>query len=203
MRKWVDCDRCGLHKTRRRVVFGKGDLPCDVMFIIEAPSKAEELMNVPIAGKGDKILQEAIDLACDFIEMTERPRIYITLTVACRPCNGKGRDTRPPEGEEAWACFQRLEDEVLEADPSEVVLLGKIAHTYLSKRFPGALKLVHPSFIASLGGRSDPLFIRFARELSEVFGRIQNGQEEKGSKEKEKGTVKRRLLRVKRKTIHD
>lgn len=35
--KWRDCTACDLHRTRGRVVLAKGKIPCDVLFVGEAP----------------------------------------------------------------------------------------------------------------------------------------------------------------------
>jgi len=36
---WQNCTNCYLSETRSKVILGKGKLPCDVLFVGEAPGQ--------------------------------------------------------------------------------------------------------------------------------------------------------------------
>ncbi len=57
---WESCTRCPLHTTRRWVVLGRGTLPCDVLFVGEAPGNSENDIGKPFIGQAGKILDSLI-----------------------------------------------------------------------------------------------------------------------------------------------
>jgi uracil-DNA glycosylase family 4 len=170
--------KCDLYKTRKRVVMGRGDLNCDVLFIGEAPGKNEDALGTPFIGQAGKLLEQSIDLALKWAELPpKRPRIFITNSCACRPTDEIGGDNRPPTKEELWACFPRLEHECKLANPKRVVLLGKVAESAAISLYPDALKLQHPAYILRAGGWGGPAHQKFVRELSNLFRRMKDGEE--------------------------
>jgi len=186
LRPYLKCERCGLHRFRRYVVIGEGDLPCDVLFIGEAPGRAENLMARPFVGASGRLLRSAIAAA---LRRSNRslspPRMYVTNTVACRPCNSKRGPNREPTEREVRTCLGRLDMVARLARPRRVVLLGKVAEVHCAGRFPGALCLYHPAYIARRGGEGSSEYQRFVRELQDLF----------------KGTPRRKVLRRRRRRI--
>jgi len=171
LKKWLRCKRCGLYKTRKRVVLGKGSLPCDVLMIGEGPGKAENIRGEPFCGPSGRLLRLGIQGALSLVDIpdSEAPRIFTTNCVACRPCDEKFGPNREPTGEEMWACFQRLEEEAKFAQPKQVIFLGKVVERNCKKLFPEGIRLAHPSFILKNGGQNCALYLSFIRNLSEVF----------------------------------
>ncbi len=175
--KWRACTACGLHKTRKQVVLGRGDYHCLVLFIGEAPGKSEDLLGLPFIGPAGKLLDQAIVLALKWAKMDGPLSIYITNACACRPTDSLLGENRPPTGDELWACYQRLEWECKSvADPQHVVFLGKVADQASRKLFPKALALQHPAYILRCGGLSSPVGIRFVRDLSNLFKEIKSAK---------------------------
>jgi uracil-DNA glycosylase family 4 len=170
-KRWSVCTSCVLHASRRQVVLGRGDLPCDLLFIGEAPGKSEDVLGKPFIGRSGKLLDTAIEAAC-LIVHRHKPRMYITNIVACRPCDSPQGDNRPPTPDEIYACNARLRDELHAAEPKAVVLLGKVAQKAALRLLPTATCLVHPAYILRQGGQGCPSWIKFVRDLSEVLNAI-------------------------------
>ena len=170
LKSWLTCTRCGLCKFRRQVVLGRGEVPADILFIGEAPGRSEDLVGEAFVGRAGRILTKGITAA---IEMAGRaddpPSFYITNVVACYPTDVQGGDFRPPTREEELACWDRLKMTARLVDPVHVVMLGKVAETACQDRFPGALKLRHPSYILRRGGTNSTEYRTFVRELCDLF----------------------------------
>jgi len=169
---WLTCTRCGLHKFRRQVVLGRGTLPADILFVGEGPGKSEDLIGEPFVGPSGRLLDKALEKAKSIAKLDSLPTFYISNVVACRPCDANHGPNRQPTGEEAWACWQRLEETYQEVKPKRVVLLGKIAEKYCKDAWPEATVLHHPAYLLRLGGESSTQFRAFCRNLSKVFGSL-------------------------------
>ena len=63
---YIDCTRCGLCKIRRKIVFGRGVPPADILFIGEAPGKTEDLLGLAFVGLAGRLLNQAIIKAMQF-----------------------------------------------------------------------------------------------------------------------------------------
>jgi len=149
---------------------GKGSLPCDVLFISDAPHRSDDMTGLPFSGPDGRVLRSALKSAILLANISsDYITYYITHCVACRPCDDRTEPNRDPTGEEIWACFQRLEEEALLADPQHVVFLGKLAEKSCRQLFPAGIALQHPSYVYSQGGTNCAAYTQFIRELSEVF----------------------------------
>ena len=111
------CMSCPLGATRRKLVFGVGRSPSEVMFIGEGPGEQEDLQGEPFVGPAGKLLD-------DMLEMIglDRTRIYIANTVKCRPPMN-----RDPAPEEMTACRHWLDEQIALVRPKIIVCLGRIA----------------------------------------------------------------------------
>ena len=152
---WVNCHNCKLHKCRTQVVFGRGQLPADVLFLGEAPGESEDLLGYAFVGKAGKILDKIIYAA--FYNEPEYS-YFITNTVGCRPTY-KGKNETPAE-KHIDACKERVVDTILLAQPRLVVCLGKIAlsawkkhlYKYQDKEITiPYIHLRHPAYLLRLG----------------------------------------------------
>ncbi len=175
VKSYLDCQRCGLCEFRREIVFGRGTLPADILFIGEAPGKTEDLLGIPFMGQQGDILNAAIKRGMEMAGMSEdkQPTYFITNTIACRPTDAKNGETRQPTGDEVWACYERLQITHAKVNPKKVVFLGEIAKQHLKKAYPAAEAIRHPSYILRKGGQESPEFRAMARDLSAIFRSIQ------------------------------
>ena len=169
MTDWLTCTRCGLYKTRRQVVLGRGEIPADLLFVGEAPGKSEDLRGLAFVGPSGRILDAALR------EVRERlgflPSYYISNTVACRPTDERGGPNREPTLSEVLTCRARLIELESEVRPEAIVLLGATAKYHCGSLFPAHLALYHPAYLLRRGGQTSTEYRVFVRELEEYIGR--------------------------------
>jgi DNA polymerase len=122
-----DCQRCGLARTRSRIVFGAGNPGAKLVFVGEAPGFEEDRQGLPFVGRAGQLLTkiiESIGIA--------RDDVYICNVLKCRPPNN-----RNPEPVEVETCspFLRAQLEVIR--PEIVCCLGTFAaQTVLGMKVP-------------------------------------------------------------------
>jgi len=118
-----NCHLCELSKSRRNVVFGKGDINSDILFIGEAPGATEDIAAEPFVGRAGELLTKMIE------SVLERPRssVYISNIVKCRP-----PQNRTPSPKEALTCRPYIFKEIEIIQPKLIVALGATAFTYLT-----------------------------------------------------------------------
>ena len=113
----LGCPRCGLAKTRTRVVFGEGSESADLMVVGEAPGENEDRQGRPFVGKAGQLL--------DLLLMTAgfpRESVYICNVLKCRPPGN--RNPLPPEVD---ACSPYLLKQVELVAPKVIVAFGTFA----------------------------------------------------------------------------
>ncbi|MBI4894277.1 MAG: uracil-DNA glycosylase [Candidatus Aenigmarchaeota archaeon] len=113
----VGCTKCGLCKTRKNAVPGKGSPKSDIVFVGEAPGGTEDERGEPFVGSAGKRLTEALEK-----NGLSRDSVYITNVVKCRPPGN-----RVPTEEERAMCMQYLEAELDAIGPKVVCVLGNTA----------------------------------------------------------------------------
>lgn len=179
---WNNCQKCELGKTAHTHVFCRGTLPCDILFIGEAPGKTEDLLGEPFVGQaGRKVLDVWIDEAWlewhdayrhTFGSDTDNvPTWAITNIVVCRPCDGGGDANRRPSGTEAANCKPRLMDFLGFAKPKAIVLLGHTADSFAPAFTVPVLRLKHPAYILrpESGGIDGKIDAQERRKLTEFL----------------------------------
>lgn len=155
--EWTDCQRCELKDSRSRVVLGRGQLPCDVVFVGEAPWKDEDSLGDPFVGRAGHKLDEIIEDA--FGNFATRPTHALTNLVGCKPPgDDEGKPTKPDVAS-IKACAPRLQDFVAMANPKLIVCVGRMADDYTTPYMKDATKfskaipriaIVHPAWILRL-----------------------------------------------------
>ena len=63
VQRWKSCTACKLCETRKKVVMYRGDVPCDILFIGEAPGPSEDVIGQPFIGPAGHLLDRIIDKA--------------------------------------------------------------------------------------------------------------------------------------------
>lgn len=112
-----DCTRCGLHQSRKNLVFGVGSETAELVIVGEAPGQNEDLTGEPFVGRSGQLLTRmlgAIGL--------RRDQVYICNVIKCRPPNN-----RDPSPEEVATCSPFLLRQVQAIDPRVVMTVGKFA----------------------------------------------------------------------------
>lgn len=167
--KWKDCTECPLSKQRDRIVLGRGAIPCDVLFVGEAPGPSEDAIGEPFRGLAGLILDNDSQHRPGIVQhalpchqesgrwVMDIPIAYCNL-VCCFPREAKGRGDNEPEENEILACRPRLQEFITIAKPKLIVCVGSLASDYIEhdaygKHATGAkiVDIIHPA--ATLGKR--------------------------------------------------
>ena len=131
-RRVSECQTCGLCKKRNKTVFGEGPTDCRVVIVGEGPGADEDATGKPFVGKAGQLLTSILEDGGKI----PRNTLYITNTVKCRP-----PENRNPTKEEAQACSEFLEAQLLLLHPDIVVTLGNIPTQFLLKTTQGITSL--------------------------------------------------------------
>ena len=148
--KWNDCKRCELCTQRRQVVFARGTLPADILFVGEAPGASEDSLGKPFCGPAGHLL--------DFIitgSLTGQgynpPTFAISNLVCCFPRDAKKSPNHQPPKAAVTACKERLNELYLLCNPKAVVAVGNLAKKWvpLSLDLEGVecVDIIHPASI--------------------------------------------------------
>jgi uracil-DNA glycosylase len=180
--KALKCTKCVLSKTRNKVVFGYGPVPCDLMLIGEGPGEKEDLSGLPFVGRSGQLLTQILGS----INIDREKDIYITNIVKCRP-----PENRAPEKEETEACYPYLEEQIKLVKPKIILLagapsakvvlkneepMGKIRGKWL--KLPGTeifvMPLFHPSYLLRYPSKDEgsPKWLTW-QDMKEVKGALE------------------------------
>jgi len=124
-----DCQRCGLCRTRKNIVFGAGNARSRLLFIGEGPGADEDTQGIPFVGKPGQLLTKMIGAMG-----LSREQVYIANVVMCRP-----PDNREPAPEEVAACLPFLEAQIRLVQPEVIVTLGRTALQVLTGKRGGLM----------------------------------------------------------------
>lgn len=152
--KWKGCTRCSLHETRKKVCLFRGTIPCDMLFVGEAPGVSENLLGQPFVGPAGKLLDEIIK---DGFSGAEGISYALTNLIGCIPLDEDGQKTAEPEPDAIEACAPRVQEFVRLAEPQVIVTVGTLSRDYLSPAARGwkievdpkikQIHIVHPAAI--------------------------------------------------------
>jgi uracil-DNA glycosylase family 4 len=137
------CERCPLHETRDRVVFGAGNADAELMFVGEAPGGEEDRQGLPFVGRAGKFLSELLA----GIGM-RREEVFINNVLCCRPPGN--RDPLPIE---ILSCRPFLERKIELIQPRVIATLGNFATKLLTGNPAGITRVHGTAQEHVLGGR--------------------------------------------------
>jgi DNA polymerase len=150
--RWKDCRACPLFESRQNIVLARGELPCDVLFVGEAPGQSEDVLGKPFVGPAGQLLDQIIDEA---VSSNGRPiRLAWTNLVCCIPLDEHGSKTEAPSDVSIRTCSERLVEFVGIANPRLIVCVGALATDWLNSRKLRGIKfersvemidIVHPA----------------------------------------------------------
>ena len=154
LERWRDCEECELCKVRTKVVLWRGSkIPCDILFIGEAPGVTEDIEGLPFTGPAGRLLDQIIEVA-----IPTEISVGFTNLIACIPLDKRGGSKvgEPPN----WAvkaCADRLFEIIDIAKPKRIVTVGTHAKKYLKGHINPEVcpmtHIVHPAAIL----RSNPV----------------------------------------------
>lgn len=150
------------------MVFARGTIPCDVLFIGEAPGASEDVLRKPFIGPAGKLLDDLIFDATGILTQKQvGTRIAFTNLVICLPDSVEGK-IQPPNEIAVKACAPRLVEFITLCEPSIVILTGKLTTEWFpSDKFPDVLKfeIIHPSAILQMDISRKGLAIKRTTEM--------------------------------------
>ncbi len=131
--KVKECRKCGLCEKRHNTVFGDGPTEnCRVVLVGEGPGADEDATGLPFVGKAGMLLTSILEQGGNI----PRKSLYITNIVKCRP-----PENRNPKIEEAEACSEFLETQLILLHPDIVVTLGNVPTQFLLNTKQGITSL--------------------------------------------------------------
>ena len=126
----MDCTKCALSQGRTSVVWAKGNLDGDLMFIGEAPGFHEDKQGLPFVGAAGKLLDGLLDEVG-----ISKERAAVVNVLKCRPPGN--RDPLPQEIE---SCRPYLEAQLAHMRPRVIVTLGNFATKFMLEENIGITK---------------------------------------------------------------
>lgn len=160
-RRWADgcgADECsGAH----RVVLCRGQVPCDVLLVGEAPGESEDSTGVPFVGPAGRMLDAILDRVLRGVRARGlQLRLALTNLVGCIPLEQREDGTRgkasEPLPDQVRQCGLRLREFVRLCEPKVIVCVGAQARDWLDPKHAGGVRLdfcgrmldvVHPAAI--------------------------------------------------------
>lgn len=106
------------------LVFGEGNINCDIMFIGEAPGENEDIQKRPFVGRGGQLLNRMLEAIG-----WKRESVYITNIVKRRPPNN-----RDPLPDEIAAYKPYLTRQIVIINPKIIVTLGRFSMNYFNEK---------------------------------------------------------------------
>jgi uracil-DNA glycosylase len=137
------CEKCPLHETRTKVVFGAGNADADLMFVGEAPGAEEDRQGLPFVGRAGQLLNQLLEEIG-----LSREEVFIANVLKNRPPGN--RDPLPPE---IQACEPWLWRQVGLIEPRVVCTLGNFSTKLLTGSQTGITKVRGTPQVHELGGR--------------------------------------------------
>ena len=160
--KWNNCQGCELYNKRKHVVLARGEIPCDVLFIGEAPGASEDVLGQPFVGPAGQLLDRIVARA----RGQRGIRAAFTNLVACIPLGDDGKKTAEPSVESIEACSPRLDEMWTMAQPRGIVFVGKLAQQHLADIVDGRqianTLITHPAAILRAKEEQQGLLIQTA-----------------------------------------
>lgn len=173
--RWNNCTLCSLCEGRTNVVLAKGSIPCDVLFIGEAPGPSEDVLRKPFVGPAGKLLDRMIEDALANVPGVDL-RMAFTNLVCCIPRESLNtKKFKEPPQEAIRACSERLDEFVHLCCPRLIVLVGDLAEKSFSSRYvPESItKITHPAAIMRAEiVRQELMFQKQVVMLENAFGEM-------------------------------
>ena len=175
--RWSVCTDCDLHQRTSSHVLLRGHIPCDYLFIGEAPGETEDILGYPFVGRSGKKLDDIITRVQKMLGATTFV-FGATNTVACTPWTEKKESLQPPSAKQITACSDRLRDLLLFTKPKAVIYVGSVAE----KAYKGTamfadvteLSIVHPAYI--LRQRQEQAEIHEKRSVLRIVNMVRDLQ---------------------------
>jgi DNA polymerase len=120
----------------------RGQIPCDILFVGEAPGASEDLLGQPFVGPAGKVLDNILADLRQYFDYT----FCITNIVCCLPMTPH-EGLREPFPDEAGTCFPHVLRLIIHTSPKLIVALGQFSSGILKAYEIKHQHVVHPAAI--------------------------------------------------------
>jgi uracil-DNA glycosylase family 4 len=160
VQKWKEGCGADICERAKQVCFARGSIPCDVLFIGEAPGLSEDVMGQPFVGPAGHLIDRIIRRS--FAGLEPSPVYALTNLVGCVPKRDQETAKKKygqPSSEDIQACAPRLQEFVDMCRPSLIVCVGAMARDWLARGYKNPVKIprtvpmidiVHPAHILKM-----------------------------------------------------
>lgn len=124
--RWTDGCGATICPGARNKCFARGSIPCDVLFIGEAPGESEDVLGRPFCGPAGHLMDDIVRRALGHLSL----HLAFTNLVLCIPRND-GDKADEPMPEDIKSCAARLRELVSIARPRLLVCVGTLARDWL------------------------------------------------------------------------
>lgn len=127
------------------MVLARGTVPCDVLFVGEAPGVSEDVVGKPFVGPAGKLLDRIIDQS----GLANHCTYALTNLICCIPREDGSKAGEPSE-ESILSCRQRLIEFVYLCHPKLIICVGSLAVKHVPIAVGpnlGYISIVHPAAI--------------------------------------------------------
>lgn len=143
--RWQNCQECNLCETRKNIVLARGSVPCDVLFVGEAPGESEDVLGLPFSGPAGRLLDRIVERAIGgkvwfVVERDGKPNQDVPITwamtnlVCCIPRDEAGAKAGEPDANDVLACQPRLAEFIELCRPRLIVAVGALATKWLGNQ---------------------------------------------------------------------
>lgn len=116
-------------KPNINMVHARGSIPCDVLFVGEAPGPSENCLRAPFVGPAGKLLDQIIQEG--LVETVPTATWAFTNLVCCMPLGEDGTKFAEPPREAIKKCSRRLVEFVRICQPTLVIMVGALSRKYI------------------------------------------------------------------------
>ena len=144
----MECTKCTLSRTRKNVVFGRGNPRAKIFIIGEGPGQHEDEQGLAFVGRAGKMLDKSFLSA----GIDTNKDCYISNIIKCRPPGN-----RKPKIVEVEKCIPWLSSQIKLIKPKVIVLAGSTAvQSYLNINQP--ISKIRGNWITKEGIKYMPIF---------------------------------------------
>lgn len=175
--EWTGCERCNLSKQRNseKIVFGRGGVPADYLFVGTWPSGEDEEYHTPFLDTKGELIHDILQTVG-----IDSENVFFTYLLGCRPKLvipatdevEERIEDRDPDKEEIQACFPRVAEIIYQTDPRIIITFGLLPLQVLARGGKRIRKLAgntNELYEAVIPGRVEevryPLFASIGTDL--------------------------------------
>lgn len=115
-----------------RVCLARGQVPCDMLLVGEAPGESENVLGKPFIGPAGRLLDRIVEDAIS--ESGKQVRWCCSNVVGCIPREEDGSKISVPPDAAVRQCAPRLQGFIDLCKPKLVVAVGNVAEDWLNRR---------------------------------------------------------------------